>query len=150
MLRVGPHGWWNLYRLDLDADAARPAGGDAGAEPDGGSDAAMPLWPMDAEFGLPQWQFGGASFGFDGDDIVCAYGPAGARRLGRIEAATGRTSTYDLAYTEIGGVRVADRRAFIVASSPTESAALVAVDVATGEERSSCAGRARSSSTRAS
>ncbi|MEO8084796.1 MAG: prolyl oligopeptidase family serine peptidase [Ardenticatenales bacterium] len=143
-------GWWNLYRLDVgdvgvvgvvgdvgdvgDVGGAddSPDRGDGGANGDG-IDGAAALWPMDAEFGQPPWQFGGASFGFDGDDIVAAYGPAGARRLGRIEGAGGQTSTYALGFTELGSVRVAGGRAFMVAASPTAGSALVAVRLDGGD-----------------
>ncbi|MCC7018827.1 MAG: S9 family peptidase [Ardenticatenales bacterium] len=139
-------GWWNLYRQQ-------------GRE-------IVPLWPLDAEFAVPQWSFGGASFGFDAPlsarpivgpvahdapragnarsdggarsyaAVVCVYGPPGARRLARIDADAGRSSTpktYELPFTELGSVRVAAGRAILTAASPTSSTALIAVDLASGE-----------------
>ena len=47
-------GWWNLYR---------ERGG-----------AVEALWPIEAEFGEPQWVFGMRTYGFDGAGrIVCTY-----------------------------------------------------------------------------
>src|SRR3989442_503535 len=47
-------GWWNLYRQH--------------------NNQIEPLYPMEAEFGLPQWQFGSHTFVFDSSNhIICAY-----------------------------------------------------------------------------
>lgn len=115
-------GWWNLYQVD-DPERNRPP---------------TALWPLEAEFAGPHWTFGVAPLGFtagrDGrDDVVCVFGPPGARRLGRIEGATGERRTYDLPYTELGNLRVAGGTAFVLVGSPTTPTQLVAVDLATGE-----------------
>src|SRR6266704_138754 len=47
-------GWWNLYRQH--------------------NNQIEPLYPMEAEFGLPQWGFGSRTFVFDSSNqIICAY-----------------------------------------------------------------------------
>ncbi len=66
-------GWWNLYRL---------RDGTLGA-----------LWPLAAEFAVPHWNFGTATYGFDREDVICVYGRPGAWRLARI-AAAGRPAAY--------------------------------------------------------
>jgi dipeptidyl aminopeptidase/acylaminoacyl peptidase len=49
-------GWWNLYRREL-------------AKPE-----SVPLAPMEAEFGRPQWVFGMSTYAFAGPRrLVCAY-----------------------------------------------------------------------------
>ena len=106
-------GWWNIYRL---------RGG-----------AIENLWPLEAEFAVPHWNFGTAMFGFDGEDIVCIFGQPGAWRLARIPTAGGQPHTFDLRYSELGNVRVSDGRALLVAASPTESPSLIEVSLATGE-----------------
>jgi dipeptidyl aminopeptidase/acylaminoacyl peptidase len=105
--------WWNLYRLREGTTEA--------------------LWPLAAEFALPHWNFGTATFGFDGEDIVCIYGRPGAWRLARIPAAGGQPHIFQLPFSEFGNVRVGDGRALLVAASPTEPAALVEISLATGE-----------------
>jgi len=47
-------GWWNLYRVPLD-----------GADP-------VPIHADDAEYGVPQWAFGLATYGFRPDDTIIA------------------------------------------------------------------------------
>ncbi|HTJ93813.1 MAG TPA: hypothetical protein VL424_11990, partial [Pararobbsia sp.] len=55
-------GWWNLYRVR-----------------DGIVEA---LHPMEAEFGLPQWQFAMSTYGFDAQGrIVCLFDQHGDTRL---------------------------------------------------------------------
>lgn len=45
--------WWNLYKFTGDKSEA--------------------LYPLEAEFGLPQWVFGMSTYGFLGDAILCTY-----------------------------------------------------------------------------
>lgn len=108
-------GWWNLYRL-----------GGAGIEP---------IAPMDAEFAFPMWQFGSSTYAFLGD--------------GRIVAICSREGVDSLVYISADGtVEVADRLPFtsydpsisadgdtvvFVAASPSEPAALVCLDVPSGQ-----------------
>ena len=106
-------GWWNLYRLR-----------------DGSTEA---LWPMAAEFAVPHWNFGTATFGFDGEDIICIYGQPGSWRLARIPAAAGQPSMFDLPYSEFGSVRVGNGRALLIAASPSEPPALIEISLSTGE-----------------
>ena len=106
-------GWWNLYRLR-----------------DGIIEA---LWPLAAEFAVPHWNFGTATFGFDREDVICIYGQPGAWRLARIPAAEGQPQAFHLPYSEVGNVRVGDGRALLVAASPTEPPALIEISLATGE-----------------
>jgi dipeptidyl aminopeptidase/acylaminoacyl peptidase len=107
-------GWWNLYRLGA-----------------GGVEA---LTAEKAEFGEPQWQLGMSHYAFDGASrIVCTYVVAGISRLGVVDTATRALTPISLPYTWIGAsVRARDGRAYIVAASPTEPRALLAVDIATG------------------
>lgn len=46
-------GWWNLYRET--------------------GEKSEPVYPLEAEFGLPQWVFGMSTYGFLGEDILCTY-----------------------------------------------------------------------------
>ena len=47
-------GWWNLYHFDENNSQA--------------------LYPMEAEFGVPQWVFGLSTYSFtDQDHIICTY-----------------------------------------------------------------------------
>ncbi len=107
-------GWWNLYRWR-----------------DG---RIEPLAEMAAEFGLPQWVFGMATYGFaSAERIICAYTEGGTDHLAALDTATGRLAPIDTPYAEIGAVRVGPGRALLLAGSPTEPTSLVQLDLATGQ-----------------
>jgi dipeptidyl aminopeptidase/acylaminoacyl peptidase len=74
-------GWWNIYRL---RDAAEPEN----------------LTPLEAEFGVPMWELGYASYTFLGDDrIACAYRSAGEHRLAVLDPTTRELVDLDLPFT---------------------------------------------------
>jgi len=56
-------GWWNLYAYELATGTARP------------------LCPMQAEFGMPQWNFDMSTYAFAGARRVCVYTKAGLGHL---------------------------------------------------------------------
>ena len=104
-------GWWNLYR-------------------DGTPRA---LCPMPAEFGLPQWVFGRATYGFDGPGrIVAAYCVEGVWRLARLDLESGALSDYETPYTAFESVQVAAGRAVFIGAGPTRAPEVVAMDTAGG------------------
>lgn len=106
-------GWWNLYRWR-----------------DG---QVEPLCPMAAEFGLPQWVFGLSTYAFvAADRIACAYTQNGVWRLALLDTTTKTLTPFDLPYTEIGEVRAAPGRVVFMAASPTETTAIMSLDIASG------------------
>jgi dipeptidyl aminopeptidase/acylaminoacyl peptidase len=101
--------WWNLY-----------------AERDG---QIVPILPMEAEFGAPQWVFGTTTYGFARDGQIWArYTSRGIWRLMRLDPQTGEHETIDLPYTYISSIDVSGGRAFIVAGGAAELDALVEID----------------------
>ena len=99
-------GWWNLYRWD---------GGEVWA-----------LYPMQAEFGFPQWQFGMRSYAFaDPHTIICSVGRHGRMRLGKLDTQAGELAFFDLPFTEIRSVQVAAEKVVFDAASPTMPASIV-------------------------
>jgi len=102
-------GWWNLYRLR-----------------DGVAEA---IYPMDAEFGFPQWRFGMRRYGFLGDGrLVCTYTEAGLDRLAVADG--GILRRVHLEYDHIEpSVAVGDDRVWLIAGSAAEPEAIVEVDV---------------------
>jgi dipeptidyl aminopeptidase/acylaminoacyl peptidase len=112
-------GWWNLYRLH-----------------DG---QIEPLTEMGAEFGLPQWVFGMSTYAFESAArIVCAYAKDGVWHLASLDAETRALEPVETPYTFIDGIRAARSggtlaRAVFHAGSPTEAAAIVQLDLATGK-----------------
>ena len=105
-------GWWNLYRL--------------------GAGGAAPLCPMEAEFGLPQWAFDMATYGFAGDGrLVATYCQGGAWRLGLV--ADGALQPIETPFTGFDGLRLSGGRAAFVGTSPAAPSAVVTLDLASGE-----------------
>lgn len=121
-------GWWNLYCLTDDGDEA--------------------IFPMAAEFGLPQWVFGMSTYGFESAErLVCLYnernvwtmsvltpgsGPSAARGGPSAAGATLATiQPLDLPFVSLHSPAVAPGRVYCLAGSSGEPEALVQVDLAT-------------------
>jgi dipeptidyl aminopeptidase/acylaminoacyl peptidase len=107
-------GWWNLY-----------------VEQDG---AAHPLAPMAAEFGVPQWGLGSATYAFlDDGRIACIVTQSGRDRLGLLTPGTGEPEWADLPYTAFRPtLRSNGRQLAFIAASPRDPAAVVVFDPASG------------------
>jgi len=93
-------GFWNLYRLEV-----------------GG---LVPVCPMAAEFGLPQWVFAQSSYGFFGPhEIIAACRENAISRLLRIDVRTGTAATMETGCEDIGELRVGQGFALLEAGAPT-------------------------------
>ncbi|PPT10791.1 prolyl oligopeptidase family protein [Geitlerinema sp. FC II] len=102
--------WWNLYRL-----------GKVGVEP---------LFPLNAEFATPQWVFGMSTYAFLGSDrLICTYTQQGMWQMATLNLGTKRLQNLETPYTQISSVRGRGDRVAFLGSSPTESSALVLMDV---------------------
>ncbi len=92
-------GWWNIYSLK-DGKIA-------------------PVYPLEAEFGIPLWSLGGSTYAFTGPGrVVAAFCRKGTWRLGVIDLLSGRFREVESGYTEIGGPAGRDGSAVLVAASP--------------------------------
>lgn len=108
-------GWWNLYKLEAD-------------------DSLSPVCEIDAEFGLPQWVFGMRTYAFESTErIICAYIERGHSRLASIATTTGKLEKIESPYTDITYLRATAGHAYFRGGSPTEPAAIVHLDLATGQ-----------------
>jgi dipeptidyl aminopeptidase/acylaminoacyl peptidase len=106
-------GWWNLYR-----------------------EAEQPLAPEAAEYGYPQWLFGGSTYAcLEDGTILCVRCDRAEERLCRI--LDGRPEPLGLPYTSFGFpcVRSDGERAIFIAASPAEGSAVVELDVETGKTK---------------
>jgi dipeptidyl aminopeptidase/acylaminoacyl peptidase len=105
-------GWWNLYRWrDAQVEA---------------------LCPMDAEFGQPQWTFGGSLYGFASErQIVCSYSKNGADHLATLDTETKKLGDIQLPFTSISQLRVAADKVVFIGASATETSAVVALELST-------------------
>jgi dipeptidyl aminopeptidase/acylaminoacyl peptidase len=105
-------GWWNLYRWrDNQIEA---------------------LCPMTAEFGQPQWMFGGSLCGFASQrQIVCSYTTNGTDHLATFDTATKILRGIELPYSSISQVRVAAERVVFIGASDIATSAVVTLDLST-------------------
>ena len=104
--------WWNIYRWK--------------------ENNVEPLCPIDAEFGQPQWVFGGSLYAFASESrIICTYSKGGHDYLAMLDTETKRLEPIELPFTTISQVRVLENRAVCIAGSSTEATSIIAVDLST-------------------
>ncbi len=105
-------GWWNLYRWQDNRVEA--------------------VCPMDAEFGEPQWTFGGSLYGFDSESkIICTYSKDGRSYLAEIDPTTGTLSPIEIPYSAISRIQTSGGRAVLIVASATEPTCVVRMNLAT-------------------
>jgi dipeptidyl aminopeptidase/acylaminoacyl peptidase len=105
-------GWWNLY-----------------TEQNG---KVLPLCPMSAEFGQPQWVFGSTTFDFFGKDkIVAVYTLNGTDYAGFVPMKGGSFAPIDLPYTIIRNPSVTGNKLYFVGGSAEKPAEAVQYDLVT-------------------
>jgi dipeptidyl aminopeptidase/acylaminoacyl peptidase len=98
-------GWWNLYRWDGQ-----------------GADA---LCPTAAEFGLPMWNFGLATYGFaSARQLVCSFVRDAVSQLAVLDTATLAMRTVDTPFSGIGNLAVAGERVLFIGASPLQAASV--------------------------
>jgi dipeptidyl aminopeptidase/acylaminoacyl peptidase len=108
-------GWWNLYRLH--------------------GQTAESLCPLNAEFGLPQWQFGMSTYGFlDAETILCTYFQNGISSLALLDVHSKKLSPLDLNGMHFAQVRCSKGMAAFFKGSSSAPTALIKWDAATQEE----------------
>jgi dipeptidyl aminopeptidase/acylaminoacyl peptidase len=107
--------WWNLYRSK-----------------NGGIEA---VYPMEAEFGLPQWVFGMSTYAFESPkQIICTYTQRGVSHLARLDTETLELEEIETKYTYVSSVKAAPGQVLFVAGSPTQKMAVVLRDLVDGSE----------------
>ena len=107
-------GWWNLYRWE--------------------GERGEPLFPMEAEFAGPQWNFGQSSYGFvDNRHILCTYQYQGETKLAELNTLARSMDEIDVPYSGIGGLQVGKGYAVFIAASTDRPSALVRLNLGTGQ-----------------
>ena len=104
--------WWNLYRwVDEQVEA---------------------LYPMDAEFGLPQWAFRMSTYGFESAyTIICAYTKNGMWQLARLNMRTKTLTNIDTPYTSFGGIQVGEGAAVFIGGAANIPSSIVYLNLHT-------------------
>ena len=106
--------WWNLYRWR--------------------EGVVQPVYPMDAEFGRPQWVFGMSTYGFErADSIICTYSQNGIWHLARLNTETGNLISIDTPFTSIANLLVSNGIASFIGGSATRPSAIVRLNLGTNE-----------------
>ncbi len=107
-------GWWNLYCC---------------AVPGQGAAEVHALSPLDAEFGMAQWEFGMRTYGFLADGTLIAIARQdGLARLGRIPAGGGRFEPFSMPWNDLRALQVQGRLICCIAGSPTRGECLLQVE----------------------
>ena len=109
--------WWNLYR-----------------EQEG---KVTPLAPIEADLGVPQWQFGYSRYAFLSDGrIACVYDQEGLNHLGLIDPANSNLKPVKTEFTAFFYVRngVKDEL-YCVAGNFQQPLSIVRIDAGTGEAK---------------
>lgn len=110
--------WWNLYRRNSDGSIEI-------------------LREMEAEFAYPHWVFGLSTYGLIGSDrLVCAYLGDGYWHLGVIDLKTKNFKEIKTKYSNISDLKTTKTGfAVFVGGSPTETTAVIKLNLDTGEEQ---------------
>ncbi|MEG4232069.1 S9 family peptidase [Microcoleus sp. Pol11C3] len=113
--------WWNFYRT-VNPRLPRE------------QQEVEPLCGMAAEFGLPQWVFGMSTYAVVSESkIICTYTQQGLWYLASLDLTTKQLTTIETPYTDISSVKARGETVVFLASSPTESTAIVQLDLATSQ-----------------
>ena len=111
-------GWWNLYRWT-----------------DGKQIEA--LWPVEAEFGIPQWVFGSSRYGFEtADSLIVSYTQNGIWHLARLNTTTKILTEIPLPYSTIrerNNVVIGNTYAFFGVGNADQFATIVRLNLQTNE-----------------
>jgi dipeptidyl aminopeptidase/acylaminoacyl peptidase len=88
------------------------------------------VYPLAAEFSLPQWVFGMSTYALVGKHrIICAYSQQGVWQLALINTLSGHLTHLNVPYTDISGVRATDTAVYCCAASATQTTEIVKIDL---------------------
>jgi len=109
-------GWWNLYRWRYNHIES--------------------LYPMEAEFGLPQWGFGSHTFAFESPNrIVCAYTKNGTWHLASLDPTDKTFEPIENPINQLlwGNLVAKSGKVFLIGGSAAEPSSVVQVDLSSKE-----------------
>jgi dipeptidyl aminopeptidase/acylaminoacyl peptidase len=110
-------GWWNLYSEQ--------------------SGEVVPLWPMEAEFGWPQWIFGLSRYALLSDGrIACSYSSKGMDYLAILDPDSRKFTAFDIPHTTINELKADGLNSlFFIGASASIAAEVVALDIRDNRRR---------------
>jgi dipeptidyl aminopeptidase/acylaminoacyl peptidase len=99
-------GWWNLYRHRSGQNEY--------------------FFPMEAEFGMPQWVFGMSTYAFlSSSQIICAFNQLGVWHLATLDSDTQLLCEIEQTYNAIFGLWANNGKVVFIGASPNEPRSLV-------------------------
>ncbi|GGA11003.1 S9 family peptidase [Okeania sp. KiyG1] len=108
--------WWNIYRV-------------SGTE----MVNVEPLYPLNAEFGMPQWVFGMSTYGFTAaNTILCTFTQNGIWHLATLNTTKKHLQQIEIPYTSMGSLKAKEDRVYFLGSSPTKPTEIVNINLSTG------------------
>ncbi|NEN90663.1 MAG: S9 family peptidase [Okeania sp. SIO3H1] len=108
--------WWNIYRV-------------SGTE----MVNVEPLYPLNAEFGMPQWVFGMSTYGFTAaNKILCTFTQNGIWHLATLNTTKKHLQEIEISYTSMGSLKAIGERVYFLGSSPTKPTEIVNINLSTG------------------
>ncbi|MDY7007088.1 MAG: S9 family peptidase [Cyanobacteriota bacterium] len=108
--------WWNIYRV-------------SGTE----MINVEPLYPLNAEFGMPQWVFGMSTYGFTAaNKIICTFTQNGIWHLATLNTTKKHLQQIEIPYTSMGSLKVKGEQVYFLGSSPTKPTEIVQINLSTG------------------
>ncbi|MEG3931724.1 MULTISPECIES: S9 family peptidase [unclassified Microcoleus] len=119
--------WWNFYRWQSRTPLNPPL---VRRE----AEIETSLCEMAAEFGLPQWVFGMSTYAVVSESkIICTYTQQGLWYLASLDLTTKQLTTIETPYTDISSIKGRGETVVFLAGSPTESSAIVQLNLATSQ-----------------
>ncbi|NEQ78032.1 MAG: S9 family peptidase [Okeania sp. SIO2C9] len=108
--------WWNIYRV-------------SGTE----MVNIEPLYPLNAEFGTPQWVFGMSTYGFTAaNKIICTFTQNGIWHLATLNTTKKHLQQIEIPYTSMGSLKAKGEQVYFLGSSPTKPTEIVQINLSTG------------------
>jgi dipeptidyl aminopeptidase/acylaminoacyl peptidase len=107
-------GFWNLYQK--------------------GEKEILPCYPLDAEFGSPQWVFGMSRYDFvSASALICSYTAKGTDFLALLDLEKKTLTDLGLSYTSYSGIQVSDYLLYFIAADPEKTPALYSYNLKTDQ-----------------
>jgi dipeptidyl aminopeptidase/acylaminoacyl peptidase len=107
-------GWWNIYRYT--------------------EDVVESLFEFEAEFALPQWNFGLSTYGFIScNRLACTFNQRGIWQLATIDINTRKMHRLQSAYSDIAHLKTMKESIVFYGGSPTEALSVVRHDTSSDQ-----------------
>ena len=110
--------WWNLYRVPGITEKAN----------------VEPLYPLNAEFGLPQWVFGMSTYAFTSSNkVICTFTQNGIWNLATLNTTKKHLQQIETPYSSISCLKAQGKRVCFLGSSPTKPTSVIQANLSTGD-----------------